>query len=265
MTKKPNFVSIKGFLIDIDGTLYFKGEAIPGAIEVIDKLRELGFKLLFLTNTDSKTPKTILKILHSFGFNIKIEELFTPIIALREFLVKYPNKRSYFVTTEEVENEFQDFQKVRNSEIPEFVVIGDFQDNWDVNRLNKAFQYALKGAKLLGTQGNWFYLDRNGEPVIDTGSFVHMIAKAANVDPIIFGKPSKEYFLQAIQKLNLSPDELLVIGDDIESDIQGAINAGLKGILVRTGKGQYYNSLKSRIKPFSVIESFSSLLDFLSK
>jgi ribonucleotide monophosphatase NagD (HAD superfamily) len=130
-----------------------------------------------------------------------------------------------------------------------------------VNRLNTAFQYVLKGAILLGTQGNRYYLDRNGEPVIDTGSFVDMIANAANVKPKIFGKPSKEYFLQALKKINLSFDDVVVIGDDPESDIQGAINAGIKGILVKTGKGQYYDSAKSEIEPFLVIESFSSLLD----
>ncbi|MFX1502867.1 MAG: HAD-IIA family hydrolase, partial [Promethearchaeota archaeon] len=152
---------------------------------------------------------------------------------------------------------------VKGFEIPDYVVIGDFHDNWDINRLNTAFKYVLKGAKLLGTQGNKYYLDRNGEPVIDTGSFVQMIANAANVTPKIFGKPSKEYFLQALNKINLSTDDVIVIGDDPETDIQGAFNAGIKGILVRTGKGQYFKSTKSENEPFLVIDSFSNLLDLL--
>ncbi|MEE9215059.1 MAG: HAD-IA family hydrolase, partial [Thermodesulfobacteriota bacterium] len=82
------------------------------------------------------------------------------------------------------------------------------------------------------------------------------------VDPEIFGKPSKEYFLQALKRIDLKSDEVLVIGDDPESDIHGAINAGIKGILVKTGKGQYYKSNKSRNKPSMIVNSFSSLLDF---
>ena len=245
MGKKRKFNDTKGILSDIDGTLYFKGTPIPGAVETLSKLREIGLKFLFFTNTDSKSPKTVLRILQEYGFIINEEEVFTPIIALKEFLSKYPNKKSFFLTTVEVEKEFRDFPQVKGSEVPEFVIIGDFHDNWDVHRLNEAFKFVLKGAKLLGMQGNWYYLDRKGEPVIDTGSFVHMIAKAANVDPIIFGKPSKEYFLQAIKKIKLKQDEVLVVGDDIESDIQGAINAGIKGILVRTGKGQFFESYKS--------------------
>ena len=185
MNNKELFHKIKGLLVDIDGTLYFKGSPIPGAIKTVSKLKEEDIRLLFLTNTDSKSPKTMWKILQQYGFNIKIDEIFTPIIALKEFLSKYPKKKSYFVTTKEVSKEFEEFPQVKRSEIPDFVIIGDFHDDWDINRLNLAFQYVLKGARLLGTQGNIYYLDQNGEPVIDTGSFVYMIANAANVNPTI--------------------------------------------------------------------------------
>ncbi len=255
---------IKGILADIDGTLYFKGSAISGTIEAVEELRKKGIKLLFLTNTDSKSPRTVFNTLNEYGFSIKERELFTPIIALKEFLEEYPDKKIYLVTTEEVKEEFQKFRQIKSSEVPDFVIIGDFQDNWDVNRLNVAFKYVIKHkAKLLGTQGNKYYLDRNGEPVIDTGSFVWMIANAANVTPKIFGKPSKEYFVQALKKLDLLAKDTVVIGDDIESDIEGALNANIRGILVKTGKGKFFNPLESEIHPNMVINSFSSILELL--
>ncbi|MFW9785693.1 MAG: HAD-IIA family hydrolase [Candidatus Heimdallarchaeota archaeon] len=258
-----NSSEIKGILVDLDGTLYFKGNPIPGSIETVSKLKEMGIKLLFLTNTDSKTPISILKILQGYGFLIEMDEIFTPIIALKKYLSNNLDKKSYIVSTKEVVKEFKEYNIIKGSEIPDFVIISDFHDNWDVHRLNSAFKYVLKGAKLLGTQGNKYYLDQNGEPVIDTGSFVEMIANAANVIPKIFGKPSKEYFLQALEMLNLNHDEVFVIGDDINSDINGAINTNIKGILVKTGKGQYYDSSNSDIKPHLVLESFSSILKIL--
>jgi HAD superfamily hydrolase (TIGR01458 family) len=255
---------IKGILADIDGTLYFKGSPISGAIEAVEKLRKKGIKMLFFTNTDSKSPRTVFNRLIEYGFSIKEREIFTPIIALKEFLAECPDKKIFLVTTEEVKEEFQKFRQIKSSEVPDFVIIGDFRDNWDVSRLNIAFKYVLKHkAKLLGTQGNKYYLDRNGEPVIDTGSFVWMIANAANVAPKIFGKPSKEYFLQALKRLDLLAENTVVIGDDIESDIEGALNANIRGILVKTGKGQYYQPSKARIKPDLVIESFTSILEYL--
>lgn len=251
-------------MADIDGTLYFKGSPISGTIEAVEKLRKKGIKLLFFTNTDSKSPRTVFNTLNEYGFSIKEREIYTPIIALKEFLAKKRDKKIYLVTTEEVKEEFQQFRQIKNSEVPDFVIIGDFHDNWDVNRLNIAFKYVIKHkAKLLGTQGNKYYLDRNGEPVLDTGSFVWMIANAAKVTPLIFGKPSKEYFVQALKKLDLLAKNVVVIGDDIESDIEGALNANIRGILVKTGKGKFFNPLKSEIHPNMVINSFSSILELL--
>ncbi len=258
---------IKGILSDLDGTIYFKGKPIPGSIETILSLNEKGVKLLFFTNTDSKSPDTILKNLYNYGFNVKKEELFTPIIALKEFLSKKPASTLFLVTTEEVKEEFKKFSIIKefeNSKIPDYVIIGDFHDKWDVNQLNHAFKYVMKGAKLLGTQGNRYYLDKKAEPVLDTGSFVKMVANAANVEPLIFGKPSREYFLQALIKINLKAEEVIVIGDDIESDIQGAINAGLRGVLVRTGKGKFIDLDGLSIKPFKIIESFNQIFKILN-
>jgi len=152
---------IKGILADIDGTLYFKGSPIPGAIEAVEKLRKKDIKLLFFTNTDSKSPRTMFNTLIEYGFSIKEREIFTPIIALKEFLAECPDKKIYLVTTEEVKEEFQMFRQIKGSEVPDFVIIGDFHDKWDVNRLNIAFKYVIKHkAKLLGTQGNKYYLDQ---------------------------------------------------------------------------------------------------------
>ena len=253
-----------GILSDIDGTLYYKGAPVPGAVEAVDILREKGIKLLFFTNTDSKTPKNVYKLLIEYGFKVKEEEIFTPIIALKEFLKDKRAAKLYLVTTEEVKEEFQEFHHIKGTEVPDYVIVGDFQDNWDVNRLNKAFRYVMKHkAILLGTQGNKYYLDVDGEPVIDTGSFVHMIANAANVNPMIFGKPSKEYFIQALKLLNVPPKNIIVVGDDIDTDILGAQNANLRGILVKTGKGQFFDSSEGRITPFKVIDTFNSLIELL--
>lgn len=255
--------NIKGILSDIDGTLYFKGKPIKGAINAVDELRKRGIKLLFFTNTDSKTPETIFRNLQELGFTIFKEEIFTPIIALKEFLSKSPNKKLFLVTTEEVKKEFEAFYQIQGSEEPDFVVIGDFRDNWNVNRLNQAFKYVLKGAELLGTQGNNYFLNQEGEPVIDTGSFVQLIANAANVTSRIFGKPSIEFFNQALERINLSNEESLVIGDDIESDIQGAINANIRSILVETGKGQFYPQKNAKIIPNKVLKNFGSILEYV--
>ena len=219
--------------------------------------------MLFFTNTDSKSPNTVYDILRNYGFHVNREEIYTPINALKEFLINHPDKKIYLVTTKEIEKEFQEFRIIRENEIPDYVIIGDFRDNWDVNRLNDAFQFIKQGAILLGTQGNIYFLDRSGKPVIDTGSFVQMVAKAANIEPKIYGKPSKQYFEQAINILKVSRDNIIVIGDDYNSDIEGAFKVNLKTILVQTGKGKYFNENKTKRRPDLIIPSFSSLKDYI--
>ena len=195
MDKDLDFV--KGILCDLDGTLYFKGKAIPGAVKTIQNLTEAGYKLLFFTNTDSKTPESVLLYLRDLGFSmIRKEDVFTPIIAIKEFLLNFPKKKSYFIVSKEVMEEFRQLPQISDSaEMPDFVIIGDFSDDWRVERLNRGFQYVKKGAELLGTQGNLYFLDREGKPKLDTGSFVQMIGIASKISsPKIFGKPSRSFF-----------------------------------------------------------------------
>ena len=255
--------NIKGILCDIDGTLYFKGSPIPGAIEALSKLRKAKKKLLLLTNTDSKTPKTVYRKLVNYGFHVEEQEIFTPIIALRTFLLENRNKKVFLVASQEVEEEFKEFNLVFEDATPDYVIISDFSDNWDVNRLNKAFKYLLEGAELLGTQGNRYFLNNKGEPQIDTGSFVKMLADLADVDFRIFGKPSEDFFIQALNKLGLRADECVVVGDDLQSDIQGAKNADIKSVLVRTGKENGAISFKRTTIPFLIIDTFRLLLEHL--
>lgn len=261
-----NLDFVKGILCDLDGTLYFKGKAVEGAVITIQNLKDAGYKLLFLTNTDSKTPKSVLLYLHDLGFSmIRKEDVFTPIIAIKEFLLNFPEKKSYFVVSKEVMEEFQQFPQISDSaEIPDFVILGDFSDDWRVERLNLAFQYIKKGAELLGTQGNLFFLDREGKPNLYTGSFVQMISKASKISsPQIFGKPSSGFFDQALNLMDLKSHQVVVVGDDIDTDIRGAYDVGIKSILVKTGKSQ--ESLETPIpyNPFKIINSIKSLEDLL--
>ncbi len=263
MTKKLGFV--RGILCDIDGTLYFRGRVIPYAVETVSYLQDKGYKIVFLTNTDSKPPIEVLNTLLNFGFSVNSDDIFTPIIAIKEYISQFPDKNSYFLASEQVKPEFQNFSQVSENEIPDFVVISDFSDDWRIERLNQAFKHVLKGAKLIGSQGNRYFLDQDGNPKIDTGSLVRMVADAAHVKPLILGKPNSDYFKLALEKIGVNANEAIIIGDDIESDIQGAENTGIKGILVKTGKGQkkFQKNFHSKIDPFLTLNSISELRKLL--
>ena len=92
-----NFNNIKAVLIDLEGVLYSDNKLIPGSIEVIKKLKKLGLKLRFLTNTTTTPRKLILDNLLNFGFDIVELEIFTPIIATKNYLRDNSVKKNFII------------------------------------------------------------------------------------------------------------------------------------------------------------------------
>lgn len=256
--------SINAILIDIAGTLVHGDKPISGAIEIIPYLRKMGLKILFTTNTDSKTPIAIHRNLVEMGFDVLKEEVFTPIIALKEFLGRHKNKKIYFLLSKQTKNEFTMYNEPVGDEIPDFVVVGDFRDDWRLERLDRGFHYIVNGAELLGTQGNRYFIDNNGKVLLDTGSFVHTLAYAAQVDARIFGKPSVKFFDMAMKKLGTNASETLIVGDDPLVDIKAGKEAGLRTIMVRTGKGASYQSSIS-MDADTILDSIADLPLVLEK
>ncbi len=256
--------NIKAVLIDIAGTLVYGNKPIPGALKIILYLRRMGLKILFTTNTDSKTPITIHRELVNMGFDILKDEIFTPIIALKAFLARHKDKKIYFLLSKHTRKEFEDYKEPIGDEIPDFVVVGDFRDDWRLERLDRGFHYIVQGAQLLGTQGNRYFIDNHGEVLLDTGSFVHTLAYAAQVDARVFGKPSVKFFDMAMKKLGTSASETLIVGDDLFADIKGGREAGLRTVLVRTGKGATYQSSIS-MDADTVLDSIADLSLVLGK
>ncbi|HBA33813.1 MAG TPA: TIGR01458 family HAD-type hydrolase, partial [Gammaproteobacteria bacterium] len=85
---------------------------------------------------------------------------------------------------------------------------------------------------------NRYFRTEDGALHLDAGPFIRALAYAAGVDPIYLGKPAPAFFQMACETMGLPPGEVLMIGDDVEADILGALNAGLKAALVKTGKYQ---------------------------
>jgi HAD superfamily hydrolase (TIGR01458 family) len=251
-------MNIKAILIDIAGTLVYGNKPIPGSIEIIPYLRKLGLKILFTTNTDSRTPTSIHRELVEMGFDILKEEIFSPIIALKEFLSRHKDKKIYFMLSKETRKEFDEYKEPIGDEIPHCIVVGDFRDDWRLERLDKGFHYVVNGAQLLGTQGNRYFIDDHGDVLLDTGSFVHILAYAAQVEPRIFGKPSIKFFDMALKKLGTNASETIIIGDDLFTDIKGGKEAGLRTILVRTGKGASHKSVIS-MDADTILDSIAEL------
>ena len=131
-------------------------------------------------------------------------------------------------------------------------------DNLTFDKLNLAFQKLFQGAELLALQKNRYWMSDRGI-TLDGGAFVALLEYAAQKEAIIVGKPALEFFNLALQALNIPRNKVIMIGDDMESDIAGAERAGIKSVLVKTGKYRDQDAKTAHIKPWRVINSIAQL------
>ena len=250
------FTDVKGLLIDLEGVLYSDNKLIPGSIEVIKELRKNNLKLRFLTNTTTTPRNLIFNKLQDFGFNIKEEEIFTPIIATKNYLRDNRVKKIALVTNVEIIEEFNDYEIAQKN--PEVVIMGDIYKNFKWEILDRIFKLVyLENSALIALHQNKYSM-RDGKISLDLGPFVKAIEYSSGKKSILMGKPEKNFFDLAVKDLELIKDNILMIGDDITSDIEGSINANLKAIQVKTGKFQE-KDLKYPTQPHYRIESINDL------
>ena len=246
----------KAFLIDLDGTLYFKGEPCPGAIETVNYLRQEKYQLRFLTNTTAKTPKMLHAQMQALGFDIYEDEIFNATYACLQYLRSQPKNRCHFMVDNAVKAFFEEIPV--DDEAPDFVVVGDYGEGFDFHALNHAFRLLMNGAELIALQKNLYWFSSEGM-FLDCGAFVTLLEAAAGTTAKIMGKPSETFFKIALESLQCSPNEAIVVGDDITSDIRGAENTKMRSVLVRTGKFKPDQLENPIAEPTWVLESVSGL------
>ncbi|PMK67066.1 hypothetical protein BCT93_22760 [Vibrio lentus] len=225
---------VKGVIFDIDGTLILNNQPLPGATDAVNGLRNMGVQLRFVTNTTGRTPGQLGKALRALGFEVQDSEIFTSVGACIHFLKQnYADKAGYVAIPKEIKGQFAEI--AHTTENPAFVVMGDLDEGFDYDVLNRVFNYMRNGAQLITFHRNRFFF-RDGKTWLDSGAFTLALEQSCDQKAIVTGKPAPQIFHSALQSMGLPKQNVIVIGDDVSSDILGAKQAGLKGYLVPTGK-----------------------------
>lgn len=227
---------IKGMIFDIEGTLTMDQKAIDGAAITLEYLRGKGYQIRFVTNMTGKTPTQLAEYLQGLGFRIKPNEINTSVTTALQYLGQhFKDRKGFLALPSALKPQFLYIQQDEQS--PEFVILGDLEDEMSYALLNKIFGYLRNGAQLIAFHRNLFFM-RNNEYLLDTGIYIDAFEKVLSHETIITGKPSREIFVTAMASMGLNPDEVIIIGDDINTDIEGAKSLGITSVLVETGKFQ---------------------------
>lgn len=248
-------------LLDMDGVLYEEDRVVPGASEAVAWLRECGVSFLFLTNTTSRPRNALVEKLGRFGIETHEDEIFTPPVAASAWLARHaPGPAALFVPAATVA-EFGDLPR-----LPEgaehgaaSVVVGDLGAGWDFETLNRAFRLLMDeppaALVALGMTRYWRAADGLR---LDVAPFIAALETASGAEAVVLGKPARPFFESAAARLGEKLEDLVMVGDDIVGDVQGAQRAGMRGLLVRTGKF-WPADLEGSIRPDDVLGSIAEL------
>jgi HAD superfamily hydrolase (TIGR01458 family) len=252
-------------LLDVDGVFHVSGEPIPGGAEAVERLREDGHRLRFITNSTTRTRKALAEELRGFGVELDDEELqTTPRAAARAL----SGRRVLALTMAAIVEDLEGIELV--GEDAEAVLIGGADETEETGRvfsytnLARAFHELDGGADLYCLHKNRWWQTSRG-PLLDAGAFVAGLEYAADVEAVVLGKPSPAYFAAALEALDANPELSWMIGDDVEADVAGAQRHGMRTVLVRTGKFRPDSVEASGTMPDAIISSIAQLPDWLER
>ncbi len=221
---------LSAICLDLAGVFYQGPHALPGAREALILLRATGLPLRFATNTSQRSRAQILNDLASLELEIDPEELFTAPQAAHDYLSQH-QLHPYCLIHPNLKKEFIDLQ----AQPANAVLVGDAGKKFDYQHLDTAFRLLHSGAPLIAIGDNRYYQLDDGLH-LDAGPFVRALEYASGQTAIIAGKPAPTFFEQVMASLGTTPEETLMVGDDIHGDVEGALNSGMQACLVKTGK-----------------------------
>lgn len=246
----------RGVLLDLDGTVYEQDRPIPGVADAVRRLREAGIAVAYCTNTTRMPRRALRDRLAGFGIEAAPETIVTAPAAAAAWLTDLGLRRIALYVAAPTFEEFAAF--TLDDASPEAVVLGDLAAGWTFDVLNRAFRQALAGARLVALQRNRYWKTADGL-ALDAGPFVAAIEYAAGAEATVVGKPSAAFFDLAVRALGVPRERVVVVGDDVTTDVQGAQAAGLRAVLVRTGKYRPGDERAITPPPDAVVESAAVL------
>ena len=228
-------MTYKGYLIDLDGTIYKGKDRIPAGETFVHELQRRNIPYLFVTNNTTRTPETVQTMLaEQFNVETPIETIYTATLATVDYLNdKNLGKKVYVIGDVGLKQAIAEAGYVEDTDNPDYVVVGL---DWEVDyeKLSIATLAIQKGAHFVGTNPDLNIPTERGL-MPGAGSIITLIEVATRVKPVYIGKPNAIIMEKAVEHLGLPRQEVIMVGDNYLTDIRAGIDNGIPTLLVTTG------------------------------
>jgi 4-nitrophenyl phosphatase len=224
----------KGYLIDLDGTMYRGTERIEAASDFVKRLADKRIPYLFVTNNSSRTPSQVAAKLRAFEIPAAEEQVFTTSQATANYIFEKKQDATVYVIGEEgLKSAILEKGLKESGENAEFVAMGIDRDI-SYEKLSVACLAVRNGATFISTNGDIAIPTERGL-MPGNGSLTSVVSVSTQTKPIFIGKPESIIMDQALKVLGTNKEETLMVGDYYDTDILAGINAGMDTLLVHTG------------------------------
>jgi NagD protein len=247
-----------GLLIDMDGVIYGGDDLIPGADTFINNLVEKNIPFMFMTNNSQRTKLEVVRKLKKLGIGVSQDHVYTSAMATGAFLAsQHPKGTAYVLGEGGLITSLNENGITLVDTDPDFVVLGEGR-NFTLEMVQKAVDMLLAGAKLITTNRDPSP-KKNGWNNLGIAATTAMIEEAAGVRAFSVGKPSPVMMRSARKALGLETAQTTIIGDTMDTDIQGGVQVGYKSILVLSGVSKKEDLKRYAFQPDLVVDSLTKL------
>jgi NagD protein len=224
----------KGFICDMDGVLFHGNKLLPGVKEFVNWLLDEKKSFVFLTNSSERTSRELQEKLARLGIEIDENCFYTSALATASFLASQkPNGSAYVIGDPGIINALYNVGYTLNSVDPDYVVVGETA-SYTYETIKTAINLVLRGAKLIGTNPDLTGPAENGI-VPATKALIAPIELSTGRKAYFIGKPNPLIMRSALKKINCKPEETIIIGDRMDTDIIAGIESEIETVLVLSG------------------------------
>ena len=249
---------MRGFAIDMDGTIYHGGIPIPGAREFIQWLRDSGVPFRFLTNNSSHGRQFYADRLNGMGFDVSVNEILSSTTASARYITaNHPGAKVYAVGVPDMLRELEEAGVVLDEEDPDIVLLG-FDTTITYAKINKAYQLLRKGKTFIATHPDDLCPTEYGYD-IDIGPFIRMFSQMCQQEPVVIGKPSRRMLEMAALEMGIDAEDVIMVGDRAYTDIRMAVDAGTDSIAVLSGETTREELSGSGLNPTFICDSVADI------
>jgi NagD protein len=249
---------MKNYLIDMDGVLVSGRTIIPGADQFIERLQASGAEFLVLTNNPLYTPGDLAHRFKIIGLDIPAERIFTSAMATARFLrSQKPNATAFVIGESGLTSPIHEVGYVITDTAPDYVVLGETQ-SYNLEQITKAIRLVAEGAHFIATNPDPSGPSEGGI-VPACGAMAALIERATGVAPFFIGKPNPLMMRMALNYLDVHSEDTVMVGDRMDTDIIGGVQAGLETILVLTGVTREEDVRRFPYQPTRIVPSVAAI------